>query len=685
MSSDNSLTDILSKLKLRTRSTKKGNKKSASSTASDSDDNKREQEKEEEISAPDTSEQATKRYLKLLQSQQRAAKHSQQRRHQSHHSSQSESNVASMAYFDANNNAGGGATTIMNGSSAMHAHRAHGQQHAAMTHANPSSSSTTTTTTTTTTHNSQHHPRHNNSGGGSTTTRGHAHSQSHMTSSQAQQAARAHASSSASSTSRSASSSGKSPNGAYSHIDPKQFHSHMTQQDVQSMLKLSAPPTYRTDEKGYIEFQPGLMIRHNFVILDTLGRGTFSKVFESVDIGDKTKCAIKVIRNTHRYIEAAKTELRVLQHITAADDGTSACIHLKEHFQWNQHPCFVFGLYGPSIYTIMSRNRFRAFPDSIVRSLTSQICNAIQFMHHLGIIFTDLKPENMVFVDGRTFPIKLHGKTHMLPLDSRIKIVDFGSAVYEPRYDQNNPKTWKFKDGYNYLIQTRHYRAPEVVLEMPWKRPVDVWSVGCVVLEFLYGSMVFNTHCPIDHLSQMQKMIGRIPRDLIRSASDTKYKELFVHPEGTLRLEEARVSRAQAKALHSYFNMHKLEHRHLYDLVGRCLKWRANERIYGHQLLKHEYFHFIKNILSHTHKFGPLNATGASSSSSLNSSSSSSRTQSKPTSSMSSQHHPPSQQPEPPQQYVYTTQQQQQQQPMQQQAAAAQSQSDDTMMHAYAQ
>eukprot|EP01084_Bolivina_argentea_P250920 420613_1 len=199
------------------------------------------------------------------------------------------------------------------------------------------------------------------------------------------------------------------PNGAYNHLDPKAFSQNMTECQIQKLMGLRTAPSYRTDEKGYIDFQPGLFVRKHFVVIDTLGRGTFSKVFEAVDVMDQTKIAIKVIRNTHRYIEAAKTELRVLQHITNADDGTSACIHLKDHFSWNNHPCFVFKLYGPSIYTVMSRNRFRPFPDCIARSLTFQICNAIQFLHHLGIIFTDLKPENMVFVDGRTYPVKIHG------------------------------------------------------------------------------------------------------------------------------------------------------------------------------------------------------------------------------------------------------------------------------------
>ena len=93
-----------------------------------------------------------------------------------------------------------------------------------------------------------------------------------------------------------------------------------------------------------------------------------------------SKIAIKVIRNSHRYIEAAKTELRVLQHITNADDGRSCCIHLKDHFHWNKHPVLVFKLYGPSIYTVMAKNHYRPFPDYIVKQLTVQICTAIQCM-----------------------------------------------------------------------------------------------------------------------------------------------------------------------------------------------------------------------------------------------------------------------------------------------------------------
>ena len=44
------------------------------------------------------------------------------------------------------------------------------------------------------------------------------------------------------------------------------------------------------------------------------------------------------------------------------------------------------------------------------------------------------------------------------------------------------------------MIQTRHYRAPEVVLGLGWSFPADMWSVACIILELLEGRLTFDTH-----------------------------------------------------------------------------------------------------------------------------------------------------------------------------------------------
>ena len=43
-------------------------------------------------------------------------------------------------------------------------------------------------------------------------------------------------------------------------------------------------------------------------------------------------------------------------------------------------------------------------------------------------------------------------------------------------------------------MSTRHYRAPEVILEVGWSHPCDVWSIGCIMYELATGTTLFQTH-----------------------------------------------------------------------------------------------------------------------------------------------------------------------------------------------
>ena len=60
-------------------------------------------------------------------------------------------------------------------------------------------------------------------------------------------------------------------------------------------------------------------------------------------------------------------------------------------------------------------------------------------------------------------------------------VIDFGSAAYE----EDGPHDW--------VVNTREYRAPEVILGMPWLYPCDVWSTGCIMAELFLGKLLFAT------------------------------------------------------------------------------------------------------------------------------------------------------------------------------------------------
>lgn len=74
-----------------------------------------------------------------------------------------------------------------------------------------------------------------------------------------------------------------------------------------------------------------------------------------------------------------------------------------------------------------------------------------------------MKPENIIYRDSRK---------------KEIKIIDFGSGC------ESNSK------GFTY-VQSRYYRAPEVILGLPYCFPVDMWSLGCIVSELYSGVPLF--------------------------------------------------------------------------------------------------------------------------------------------------------------------------------------------------
>ena len=320
-----------------------------------------------------------------------------------------------------------------------------------------------------------------------------------------------------------------------------------------------------------------------------LGKGTFSRVFECHSIANKKikrrkrqKFAVKVIRNVYKYQLAAQTELAVLRKIKANDPhNTSCCIHIIENDHYKGHPCFVFPLLSVSIYSFMVRNGYKPFNYDDTIAMLWQICRGVAYIHDLNIIITDLKPENIMMFSDELAPSG-RGEDHLYstPKSTAIKLIDFGSACIS-----ENGKS------HSHLIQTRHYRAPEVVFKLNWTYSADVWSIGCILVELIYGKMLFNTHCSIDHLNQMLNCIGSPNSHLLSSIADEVWQEFFDH-QGALNLWKAKRSPVQCQKLESYF-----KHRHqnrdcdaLYDLCKRMLCWNPSERITAKEALSHRVF-----------------------------------------------------------------------------------------------
>ncbi|KAF9433846.1 dual specificity protein kinase kns1 [Entomortierella beljakovae] len=330
-----------------------------------------------------------------------------------------------------------------------------------------------------------------------------------------------------------------------------------------------------------------------YKIVKLLGQGTFGKVVECIDKETGRSCAIKIIRAVQKYRDASKIEARVLGTLKRNDPPNAyKCLHLNHCFDYRNHVCMVFDLLGQSIYDWLKDNSFCPFPPNQIQYFAHQLLRSVDFLHSLKLIHTDLKPENILLANGsfRQVPIKKSPtKMKRILLSPEIRLIDFGSATFQDEHHST-------------VVSTRHYRAPEIILGLGWSYPCDIWSIGCILVEFITGEALFQTHDNLEHLAMMQAVLGPIPDKLIRSCHKSAQK-YFVHGRLDYPNDETkRNSRKYVKALkqlkdYAVPTSNRAENLEfagdLKDLLTRLLAYDPEKRITAAQALKHPYFSYV--------------------------------------------------------------------------------------------
>ncbi|KAG7272391.1 hypothetical protein CRUP_035586 [Coryphaenoides rupestris] len=203
-------------------------------------------------------------------------------------------------------------------------------------------------------------------------------------------------------------------------------------------------------ESGHLIYQPGDVLQDRYEIINTLGEGTFGKVVQCVDNGR----------------EAAKLEITVLETINQKDPhNRHLCVQMLDWFQHAGHVCISFELLSLSTFDFLKRNNFLPYPVHQIRQMARQICIANY--------------------------LQAKAMDHYQLLDLLEKTLE-----YEPsaRIALSSVLATFDHEHHSLVISTRHYRAPEVILELGWCHPCDVWSIGCILLEYYSGTTLFQNY-----------------------------------------------------------------------------------------------------------------------------------------------------------------------------------------------
>ncbi len=262
------------------------------------------------------------------------------------------------------------------------------------------------------------------------------------------------------------------------------------------------------------------------------------------------------------------------------------------------HVCMVFDLLVGSSYQLIKKGKYEyGLPEPIVAKIISQVSIALNVIkNRLGACHTDIKPEN-ILIKGTDARIKIfqdlftqenfHSKFKVLcekivsdnnfklsnkkhkskyskikaelakkiitninksineqieetyGLDNKLKFIDIdeNTDIQVVIADFGTIKPFE-KTKYSDDIQTRYYRAPEVILMCGYNHKADIWSLACCAYELLTGETLFDPEkdekysTDFHHIFWIMELLGDIPKSLI---SKSRNSDEFFHSSGKFR------------------------------------------------------------------------------------------------------------------------------------------------------
>ncbi len=229
---------------------------------------------------------------------------------------------------------------------------------------------------------------------------------------------------------------------------------------------------------------------------DVLGRGAFTIVYKGVY--DGKPCAVKLVDdkdNSKRYV---RREVDIYKAL-------AGCKHVVKMLDYRIKSATNTKGGGFIKYERLERNLLQIIDelnkDDITR-IAAQLDEALREIHSRGVIHCDIKPENIMF-----------------DVNNDLKLIDFGNAMFAEKLQTTKQP-----------IGTLPYRPPEYIIGAPMDNRVDTWAAGCVLMEMLTGTQLFNPRRDNDvyvHsylLGEMINVLGEMPDEFIKSG---KYADRY--------------------------------------------------------------------------------------------------------------------------------------------------------------
>ncbi|XP_075507038.1 uncharacterized protein LOC142543572 isoform X1 [Primulina tabacum] len=251
------------------------------------------------------------------------------------------------------------------------------------------------------------------------------------------------------------------------------------------------------DAEGYYGYRFGEILDGRYEIIAAHGRGVFSTVVRAKDLkaksSDPEEVAIKIIRNNETMYKAGMEELVILKKLVKADpENKRHCVRFLSSFKYRNHLCLVFESLHMNLREVLKKfGRNIGLKLTAVRTYAKQLFIALKHLKNCRVLHCDIKPDNMLVNEAKNI----------------LKLCDFGNAMFAGK-NEITP----------YLV-SRFYRAPEIILGLPYDHPMDIWSIGCCLFELYTGKVLFPGSTNNDMLRLHMELKGPFPKRMLRKGA----------------------------------------------------------------------------------------------------------------------------------------------------------------------
>lgn len=272
------------------------------------------------------------------------------------------------------------------------------------------------------------------------------------------------------------------------------------------------------DKDGYYKIRPSEILNGRYQIQSSLGKGMFSGVARATDITNKKLVAIKIMRNNDALKKGGFTEIAILQKLNSADpENKKHIVKFERSFEHKGHLCMAFENLSLNLREVLKK-----FGNNVGINLVAtkayayQMFLALAHMRKCSIIHADLKPDNILvsLPEGLDVGRGICELTYLQVNEQRniLKICDLGTAI-----DRSDAAT-AHNEITPYLV-SRFYRAPEIILGMPYDYAIDMWSIGCTLYELYTGKILFTGDSNNQMLRAIMEIRGKMSAKMYRRGS----------------------------------------------------------------------------------------------------------------------------------------------------------------------